>query len=84
MTDKEKAIVMAYTGVCMLKGNKLQIFYEYVEHLLHFPVMTHQLPLFAEDIKKKATPDFIALCINDSTLPSSFQEYINNRFQTIN
>ena len=31
MTDREKAIVMAYTGVTMLKDDKLQIFYKYVE-----------------------------------------------------
>ena len=30
MTDKEKAIVMAYTGICMLTGDKFQIFHKYV------------------------------------------------------
>lgn len=31
MTDREKAIVMAYTGACMLAGDKFQIFHEYVK-----------------------------------------------------
>ena len=30
MTDTERAIVMAYTGVCMLTGDKLEIFYKYI------------------------------------------------------
>ena len=30
MTDKEKAIVMAHTGICMLTGDKFQIFHKYV------------------------------------------------------
>ena len=31
MTDKEKAIVMAHTGICMLSGDKFQIFHKYVK-----------------------------------------------------
>ena len=31
MTDREKAIVMAYTGIAMLTGEKFPIFHEYVE-----------------------------------------------------
>lgn len=34
MTDREKAIVMAYTGICMLKGDKFQIFHKYVDKLI--------------------------------------------------
>lgn len=30
MTDKEKAVVMAYTGIAMLTGDKFDIFHEYV------------------------------------------------------
>ena len=64
MTDREKAIVMAYTDVCMLKGDKLNIFYDYLEEILGYPVWTHEL---ADDrvwqkIKEKAKPDFLALC----------------------
>ena len=64
MTDKEKAIVMAYTGVAMLVGDKLNVFYEYISGLMNRPVFTHELAdkNIWEQIKKKAFPDFLALC----------------------
>ena len=43
MTDREKAIVMAYTGVCMMTGDKLSVFYEYVESIMGRPVYTHEM-----------------------------------------
>ena len=66
MTDKEKAIVMAYTGTCMLTGDKFKIFHEYVEKLMGRPVYTHELWLFADEIKEKARDDFIELCKEDN------------------
>ena len=64
MTDKEKAIVMAYTGVCMLSGDKFKIFHEYVESIMGRPVYTHEMAIKAveDEIKEKAKTDFIALC----------------------
>ena len=64
MTDREKAIVMAYTGYCMLTGDKLSVFYEYVESIMGRPVYTHEMGIKAVDdeIKEKAKADFIALC----------------------
>lgn len=60
MTDREKAIIMAYTGYCMLAGDKLKVFYEYVGELLGRPVYTHE---FADpDIREKASDDFYKLC----------------------
>lgn len=64
MTVDECAIVMAYTGVAMLTGDRLGIFYKYVEQLLGYPVWTHELPALAETIREKAKPDFIRLCQN--------------------
>lgn len=68
MTDREKAIVMAYTGVCMLTGDKLSVFYEYVESIMGRPVYTHEMGTKVVDnlIKEKARPDFIALCADES------------------
>jgi hypothetical protein len=43
MTDREKAIVSAYTGYAMLVGNKIGVFYEYLEEILGRPIMTHEL-----------------------------------------
>lgn len=62
MTDREKAIVMAHTGVCTLAGDKFQIFHKYVEDIIGRPVMTHELLFLGDEIKEKSKADFIALC----------------------
>jgi hypothetical protein len=49
MTDREKAIVMAYTGICMLTGDKFQIFHKYVEEIMGRPVYTHEMGIKAVD-----------------------------------
>lgn len=60
MTDREKAIVTAHTGVNMLEGEKFNEFYNYLEELYGRPVYTHEIPFL--DIKEKSKEDFIALC----------------------
>ena len=69
MTDREKAIVMAYTGYCMLTGDKLSVFYEYVESIMGRPVYTHEMGTKVVDdlITEKARPHFIALCADESS-----------------
>ena len=64
MTDREKAIVMAYTGKCMLTEDKFHIFHEYIEEIMGRPVFTHELAdkNVSAEIKEKAKADFIALC----------------------
>lgn len=62
MTDREKAIVMAYTGVCMLTGDKFNIFHQYVDEILGRPVQTLELPSLGDEIKNKSKLDFIKLC----------------------
>ena len=68
MTDREKAIVMAYTGICMLTGDKLQIFHKYVEDIMGKPVWTHEMALdsIADEIRANSKDDFIALCADES------------------
>ena len=64
MTDKEKAIVTAYTGYAMLVGDKLGIFYQYIEKLLGYMPYTHELAdkgLWAR-IHELSKDDFIKLC----------------------
>lgn len=65
MTDREKAIVMAYTGVCMLAGDKFQIFHKYVEDILGRPIMSHDMGWCENEIREKSKSDFIALCEED-------------------
>ena len=66
MTDREKAIVMAHTGICMLAGDKFQIFHKYIESILDRPIMTHEIALFEEEIKEKSKADFLALCADNN------------------
>lgn len=65
MTNREKAIVMAFTGMCMLTEDKFNIFHKYVEELMGRPVYTHELGFLADEIKEKAKDDFIKLCKED-------------------
>lgn len=65
MTDREKAIVQAYTGIVMLTGEKFNLFYKYLKELYNRPVYTHEIPFL--DIKEKATPDFLKLCKEDTS-----------------
>lgn len=64
MTDKEKAIIMAYTGVAMLTGEKFSIFHKYIEDLMGRPVFTHELAdkEIWDELKEKSREDFINLC----------------------
>ena len=66
MTDREKAIVMAYTGACMLTGDKFQIFHKYVEEIMGRPIWTHEMVQFADEIKEKSKADFMALCADEN------------------
>lgn len=62
MTDRERAIVMAYTGIVMLCGDKLHIFYEYVSEKLGRPIYTHEFISQADTIKELSKEDFLGLC----------------------
>ena len=62
MTDREKAIVTAYTGINMLEGEKIDELYKYLGELYGRLIYTHEILLL--DIREKAKKDFIALCKN--------------------
>lgn len=62
MTKEECAIVTLYTGVAMLEGDDLEYLYRYAEKLMERPVLTHELVMLEEELKKRAEPDFINLC----------------------
>lgn len=62
MTDRERAIVMAYTGTVMLCGDKLNVFYEYVSEKLGRPIYTHEFIDQADTIKELSKEDFFSLC----------------------
>ena len=64
MTDRERVIITAYTGFTMVQGDKLGLFYKYLEEILGFPIMTHELASkeLWELIHEKSKDDFISLC----------------------
>ena len=62
MTKRECVIVTAYTGIAMVKGHDLYLFYQYLAELFDRPVYTHEIPFLAEEIKRRSMPDFLALC----------------------
>lgn len=72
MTDREKAIVMAYMGVAMLTGDKLDEYYKYCSELLGHPAYTHEV--FSKDISERAKNDFIKLCKIDEQPTADVQE----------
>jgi len=64
MTDREKAIVMAYTGYATLTGEKWSIFHAYVEELVGRPVWSHEFasPVFMKMLQELASDDFVRIC----------------------
>ena len=64
MTKHECAVVTAYTGVSMLKGNDLKYLYKYLSGLIGRPVYTHEIPAVAEAYKEQIREDFLVLCRN--------------------
>ena len=64
MTKLECAIIMAHTGVTMLTGEDIIIFYKYIEDIMERPVWTHELANknIVEEIKNRSREDFIKLC----------------------
>lgn len=64
MTDRERAIVMAYTGYTMLKDEKLKYFYKYLSEIMGRSIYTHELANsdIQEEIHEKSKADFILLC----------------------
>lgn len=68
MTDREKAIIMAHTGVCMLNGDKFDVFLKYITDICGRPIWTHELASagVVEEIKEKSREDFLKLCRDEA------------------
>lgn len=61
MTNRERAIVSAYTGKLMCDFDYL---HKYIEEKLGRPVLTHELATIEieDEIKAASREDFLALC----------------------
>lgn len=64
MTDREKAIIMAHTGVYTLAGDDFSIYHKYIEEIMERPVYTHELAdkRVTDQIAEKSKGDFISIC----------------------
>jgi len=66
MNRREAAIISAYTGVCLGKGDIAREFHKYVEEKFGRSVYTHEMASsnFWEELKKLSKPDLINLSEN--------------------
>ena len=79
MTDREKAVFMAYSGIVTLTGDKLGVYYDYVSELMGRPIYTHEMPMLADEIRRAAKKDFISICREDGgTIINPFVEVCLN------
>lgn len=64
MTIRECAIVTAYTGVLMLRGENFGELYKYAEEVTGISPYTHDFSDedFIKLLKEKSKPDFLKLC----------------------
>ena len=64
MTKYEAAVIMAYTGVCMLTGEDFNIFHAYIEKLMGRPVQTFELAFddIFKELEQRSKDDFIKIC----------------------
>lgn len=82
MTERECAIVEAYTGICMLAGEKRGIAQRYVAEIMQGPVLQHEMASkkVQEMIRDAARPDFLELCRTATpenvTLPTRIPQII--------
>ncbi len=69
MTKRECAIVMAYTGICMLQGDDLDLFYDYIREKLGRSVYTHELGTRSvqDELQQACRADFLDICKNATT-----------------
>ena len=64
MTKNEAAIVMTYTGICMLERKDLSYYYDYIEKIMGRPVFTHEISSLTDELRAGSREDFINLCAN--------------------
>ena len=56
MTEREGAVLSAYTGILMCKT--FSPVHEYIEEIMCRPVWTHEIPMLADGIKEKSKEEF--------------------------
>ena len=63
ITKHECAIIMAHSGIAMLKGDDLFYFYYYLSGIIGRPVYTHEIPSVVDHYRDtQIRDDFLSLC----------------------
>lgn len=64
MTDREKIVVSAHTGVVMLPEDKVFMLFDYFEELLGRRITIYDLQFkeISDQIKEKSKAEFLEIC----------------------
>ena len=64
MTDREKTVVTAHTGVVMLPEDKLHLFFDYLEEIMGKRISIYDLQFkeISDQIKERSKPEFLEIC----------------------
>ena len=76
MTNKEKLIVSAYTGILMVEWSE---FHQFIEKLLGRPILTHEFDNeeVIEEILANVKDDFMKLCEEDDEVCSERKSVVS-------
>ena len=64
MTDREKVIVTAYTGIFMLPEQKIDLYFEYLEEIMGRRISIYDLQYkkVSDEIKERSKQEFLEIC----------------------
>ena len=64
MTDREKTVVTAHTGVVMLPEGKLHLFFDYLEEIMGKRISIYDLQFkeISDQIKERSKAEFLEIC----------------------
>jgi len=64
MTDREKTVVTAYTGIFMLPEHKIHLYFEYLEEIMGRRISIYDLQYkkVSDEIKERSKQEFLEIC----------------------
>lgn len=64
MTDREKIVVTAYTGIFMLPEQKIDLYFEYLEEIMGRRISIYDLQFkeVSDQIKERSKAEFLEIC----------------------
>lgn len=74
MTKQECAVIMAHTGITLLKGKDSRFFNEYVDYLFDRHLKKSEIKRLSEEIKEKSREDFETIMENAVDMEAVFED----------